>query len=245
MSSKNGGTGDDYGTSCADADRTTFSDDAAIAITAGTPAFRGSFRPELPLSVYRGKFGSDANGAWRLSISDDTAGGVGTLHCWSISIFPTVCGPGGGECEQCGGPFVGAINSGDAVQNNRLTRDGVVSSCAASKACPGEVSPPPAGLRMHLAPIWGAVFRALSVPLDAAQRLFLWSTARGVLSAAVRLGLAGTHEAQSMLAGFSPLLDEVHAACAPLGLESLAQPAPLADLLQATHDRLYSRLFQS
>jgi len=117
------------------------------------------------------------------------------------------------------------------------------STCA--RVFPGEVAPPPAGLRMHLAPIWGAVFRALSVPLDDAQRLFLWSTARGVLSAAVRLGLAGTHEAQSMLAGFSPLLDEVHAACAPLGLESLAQPAPLADLLQATHDRLYSRLFQS
>src|SRR5205823_4469810 len=27
--------------------------------------------------------------------------------------------------------------------------------------------------------------------------------------------------------------------------DALAQPAPLADLLQGTHDRLYSRLFQS
>ncbi len=96
-----------------------------------------------------------------------------------------------------------------------------------------------------LAPLWGVVFRALGLRLEDAQRLFLWSTARGVLSAAVRLGLAGTLEAQSLLARLDPLLDEVLESCAQLGPESLAQPAPLADLLQATHDRLYSRLFQS
>lgn len=95
----------------------------------------------------------------------------------------------------------------------------------------------------HLAPLWGAAFSQLRLSLDDAQRLMLWSTARGVLSAAVRLGLAGTHEAQSMLAGLAPLLDEVHAACRDL--DALSQTAPLADLLQASHDRLYSRLFQS
>jgi urease accessory protein len=41
------------------------------------------------------------------------------------------------------------------------------------------------------------------------------------------------------------LLDEVHARCGALGPDALAQPAPLLDLLQGTHDRLYSRLFQS
>jgi len=89
------------------------------------------------------------------------------------------------------------------------------------------------------------VVRAIGLPLDDAQRVFLWTTGRGLLSAAVRLGLAGTHEAQTMLAELSPLLDEVHAACRDLGPDSLAQPAPIADLLQATHDQLYSRLFQS
>jgi urease accessory protein len=101
------------------------------------------------------------------------------------------------------------------------------------------------GLKMHLAPLWGATFRALGLSLEEAQRLYLWSTARGVLSAAVRLGLAGTHEAQALLAELSSTLDEILAACSRLGLDDLAQPAPLADLLQATHDRLYSRLFQS
>jgi urease accessory protein len=102
-----------------------------------------------------------------------------------------------------------------------------------------------AGLKLHLAPIWGAVWQALGLPLDEAQRVLLWSTARNVLSAAVRLGLLGTHEAQAMLAQLGSVLDDVHAACGELRPEALAQPAPLADLLQGTHDRLYSRLFQS
>jgi urease accessory protein len=102
-----------------------------------------------------------------------------------------------------------------------------------------------AGLRLHVAPLWGAVCRALSVPAEDAQRLLLWTVARGVLSAAVRLGAAGTHEAQAMLAGLTPALDEVHAACAGLGPDALAQTSPVADLLQGAHDRLYSRLFQS
>ena len=101
------------------------------------------------------------------------------------------------------------------------------------------------GLKLHLAPIWGAVWHSLGLGAGETQRVLLWSTARNVLSASVRLGLLGTHEAQAMLAQLGPVLDEVHAACGELRPEALAQPAPLADLLQGTHDRLYSRLFQS
>jgi len=103
LSSDNGGTFDDYGTSCADADRTIFNDGASLPITSGAAPFRGTFRPEQPLAVYRGKFGGNVNGTWHLNIGDDTAGGIGTLHCWSILVFPTACQPGGGECEQCVG----------------------------------------------------------------------------------------------------------------------------------------------
>jgi urease accessory protein len=101
------------------------------------------------------------------------------------------------------------------------------------------------GLKQHFAPLWGATTKALHVELADAQRLLLWCTARNVLSAAVRLGIVGTHEGQAMLAAQAPLLDEVQSACGGLGPDELAQPAPLADLLQGTHDRLYSRLFQS
>jgi urease accessory protein len=100
---------------------------------------------------------------------------------------------------------------------------------------------PTAGLKLHLAPLFGAVSRKLELDLADSQRVYLWMTVRGMLSAAVRLGLAGTLEAQATLASLDETLDEALAA-AP---DSLAQTAPLIDLLQATHDRLYSRLFQS
>jgi urease accessory protein len=131
------------------------------------------------------------------------------------------------------------------VANRASRTQGRAFSATCAAIFPGRVSLATAGLRMHLAPLWGAVFCALELRLEDAQRLYLWTTARGVLSAAVRLGLAGTLEAQGLMAGLDPALDEALESCCTLGLESLAQPAPLADLLSATHDRLYSRLFQS
>ncbi len=132
---------------------------------------------------------------------------------------------------------------------NRASRTqgrALLGTCA--RIFPAEVEPVrvrAAGLKLHLAPLWGAALRALGLSLEEAQRLLLWSTARGVLSAAVRTGICGTHEGQQLLAGLGPLLDEVQHSCAALPLEALAQPSPIADLLQGAHDRLYSRLFQS
>lgn len=102
-----------------------------------------------------------------------------------------------------------------------------------------------AGLRYHHAPLFGAVLRALDVELSDAQRLLLSLALRGTLSAAVRMGLVGTHESHQLQNQCAPLLDEVLEHCARLGPESLAQTSPLMDLLGATHDRLYSRLFLS
>jgi urease accessory protein len=131
------------------------------------------------------------------------------------------------------------------VTNRASRTQGGAFFSTAARVFPGEAPVVPEGLCMHLAPLWGVVFRALGMSLEEMQRLLLWSTARGVLSAGVRLGLAGTYEAQRMLAALGPTLDEVTAACATLGVDSLAQPAPLIDLLQGTHDRLHSRLFQT
>ena len=101
------------------------------------------------------------------------------------------------------------------------------------------------GLRWHHAPIFGAVLKALGVERLAAQQLFLSLTVRGLLFAAVRIGLAGTHEAQRLQHELVPLMDGVLKACADLPENALAQTAPLADLFGSMHDRLYSRLFQS
>ena len=87
--------------------------------------------------------------------------------------------------------------------------------------------------------------RALDIPRPIAQRMFLFMTARGVLTAAVRLGVVGSYRAQQMQSAAIENLDAIVEACADLGEEDLAQSAPIIDLLQASHDKLYSRLFQS
>jgi urease accessory protein len=97
----------------------------------------------------------------------------------------------------------------------------------------------------HVGPISGAVFEAIGLPLPTAQRVVLYGTARGVLSAAVRLGIVGSFEAQRLQSACGPRLEEIANRCASWSIDDLAQTAPIVDLLQAGHDRLYSRLFQS
>jgi urease accessory protein len=100
-------------------------------------------------------------------------------------------------------------------------------------------------LRGHYAPLVGGVGRALAVPADITQRLFLFQVVRGLAAAAVRLGIVGAYEAQRLQFECAELLDAVHARCHCLDERHLTQTAPLLDLLQSGHDRLYSRLFQS
>lgn len=96
----------------------------------------------------------------------------------------------------------------------------------------------------HLAPVYGRVIAALGLNPDAAARLFLFSTLRGALSAAVRLGITGPLRAQTLL---HELSSPAHAAADHAGrtLDDVYQCAPLLELLQGQQDRLYSRLFQS
>jgi urease accessory protein len=97
----------------------------------------------------------------------------------------------------------------------------------------------------HYAPIFGAVLERLHVDFSETQRLFLYITGRGIGSAAVRLGLIGAYEAQDLQMRLAAEIDRVIERCAGAGSLDVAQTAPLADLFHATHDRLYSRLFQS
>jgi len=90
LSSDNGGSGDNYGTSCADGSRTVFDQASATSITAGTAPFAGSFRPEQSLNAFNNQLGA---GSWTLRIADDAAPDVGTLHCWSL-IVEFGSGPG-------------------------------------------------------------------------------------------------------------------------------------------------------
>jgi urease accessory protein len=97
----------------------------------------------------------------------------------------------------------------------------------------------------HYSPLFGAVLNVLGVDLLETQRLFLFLTGRCVGSAAVRLGLVGAYQAQELQAILSRDIDVVIEKCDRLQPLDVAQTAPLIDLCQSTHDRLYSRLFQS
>jgi urease accessory protein len=96
----------------------------------------------------------------------------------------------------------------------------------------------------HAAPITGAVLRVLGVTRATSQRIALHATARGILAAAVRLGIVGSYLAQRLQFEAAPEFERVMARCRDLDERHLAQTAPVIDLWQSAHDRLYSRLFQ-
>ena len=101
------------------------------------------------------------------------------------------------------------------------------------------------GMHQHMAPAFGGSLSVLGVARLDTARMFLFGVARGTLSAAVRLGIAGTNEAQRVLSERSDDLDRTIRRCIDVEIDDAAQTSPLIDLWQASHDRLYSRLFQS
>ncbi|MGC8828891.1 MAG: M36 family metallopeptidase [Verrucomicrobiia bacterium] len=98
LADKRGGLGTGYGVDCSDTGRTVFDDRALTPIGSGRAPFVGTFRPELPLSAFGGKSGTNVNGIWRLRVVDTTAQDTGNLLCWSLNIYPTTCTDGGGDC---------------------------------------------------------------------------------------------------------------------------------------------------
>ncbi len=87
----------------------------------------------------------------------------------------------------------------------------------------------------HLAVVMGLMVA------EHARELYVFGTARGALSAAVRLGIVGPLEAQRLFTALHPTLEAALT-------EASAEPrstSPVLELLQQQHDSLYSRLFQS
>jgi urease accessory protein len=97
----------------------------------------------------------------------------------------------------------------------------------------------------HHAPLFGFATRVLGVACEDALAVWMHAASRGVLSAAVRLGVVGTHEAQSIHAATAPLRTHILAECGGLGCVDVAQTSPRLDVVGSQHERLYSRLFQS
>ena len=137
----------------------------------------------------------------------------------------------------------------NAVANraSRVQGRAWLATCARTWPCDGlsDLRDRLPALAGHHAPLFGVSLRHLHVPLASAQRLYLYATARTVLAAAVRLGIAGPYHAQRLQQDCASVFEDVLTRCASLDDRHLAQTAPILDILQSTHDRLYSRLFQS
>lgn len=101
LSLNNGGSGDNYGTSCSpESSRTTFDDAAATSINAGIAPFAGTFRPEGSLADFIGKSGGSVNGTWTLKIVDQASQDSGNFFCASLFLSPATC-TDGGPCTAC------------------------------------------------------------------------------------------------------------------------------------------------
>ncbi len=100
-------------------------------------------------------------------------------------------------------------------------------------------------LACHLAPVFGTVARLLGLERKRTARLFLFTQLRGWMASAVRLNAIGPLEGQALQARLSVRAEQIVEESIGLTVDDLAQTAPVLDLFQATHDRLYSRLFQS
>ncbi len=128
------------------------------------------------------------------------------------------------------------------VQNRASRTQGrsLLAACArafevATPACPWG----------HLWPVWGAVGALLQLTDEQARRVYLFTSCRSQLSAAVRLGLVGPLRAQALLHAMRDAAERILTRSANLTLDDVMTTSPVLDLVQANQDRLYSRLFQS
>jgi len=97
----------------------------------------------------------------------------------------------------------------------------------------------------HLPVVLGLLAQALQIQREAALRVYLFITMRGILSAAVRLGAVGPLEAQHIQSTLTAALEALTLEALTLKLKDVAQTAPLIELWRGAQDRLYSRVFQS
>ncbi len=98
----------------------------------------------------------------------------------------------------------------------------------------------------HFAVAFGAVHAALAIEPEKAIHSFLFVTLRGLISAAVRLGIVGPLEGQAIQFELSRQSPKWIAACMAIcNVEEICQSSPMMDYYQALQNRLYSRLFVS
>lgn len=98
---------------------------------------------------------------------------------------------------------------------------------------------------VHHAPVFGTVCGLVGISSLVSQRAYLFTALRDMLSAATRLNLIGPLEASSLHRKLTVEGESILSQFANRPLSSAYQTAPVLDLVQGSHDQLFSRLFSS
>jgi serine protease len=139
---REGGDGQHYFT-------TLFDDEADTPIQDGIAPFRGTYRPEGPLSAFDGK---NALGTWQLLIEDQALGMQGTLHFFTLTI--TSPPPGSGATASMAGVAGVAEAEVEAstasVAGSGKEASAIESGVATGRAAPSEATQNPlTGVLLH------------------------------------------------------------------------------------------------
>ena len=102
-----------------------------------------------------------------------------------------------------------------------------------------------AHLPAHYTAVLALSLKAVGFSQIDVQQLFMYCTLRDQISAAVRLGVIGSMEANRRQLQLYPRCRDLLAAVAGRSYRQATRCAPQMDLAQNVHDALYSRLFQS
>ena len=97
----------------------------------------------------------------------------------------------------------------------------------------------------HYAVVFGHTAGLLGLARNRTAEVFLYIQLRDMISAAVRLNVVGPLFGQGLLYRLGPFVEQFTEDCADRPPERAAQTAPVIELISQTHDRLYTRLFQS
>ncbi len=100
-------------------------------------------------------------------------------------------------------------------------------------------------LPTHLAPAFGVVAHHLQIGRATSAQMLLFMDLRAQVSAAVRLGLIGPLEAQTLQHRLRPAIEQAAQKHLHTPWQQAAACNPMLELAQMNQDRLYSRLFQS
>jgi urease accessory protein len=97
----------------------------------------------------------------------------------------------------------------------------------------------------HLPLCFALACISLEIKCEDAEFMFLFLHVRSIVSSAVRMSMVGPYEGQSLIFKAQERVREALQAVKGQTMRDIYQTHPIIDILQGSHDRLYTRIFNS